>query len=298
MRAFLKSILPKFLVNFLRERRIQQAEQQYFRQAETTVVCGAYTLTVPENHLLVKLKQPYRDMCVGIAAKYIGSKYPTGTMLDIGANVGDTAALIATYARNKIILVEASEYFLGFLQRNVSAFANDVVVKQVLVSDGSLISGHFHHWAGTASFVEQEQGSLKIQSERLQDLADETTCFIKTDTDGDDFGILMDSLSWLAVVRPAILFENQIRSVEDLESANQLYLELQKIGYSYFIVWDDPGFHIISTSSFEALADLNRYLLKVSQNEGRKSISNYDVLCLHSRDEDIFVRVCDWYKDY
>lgn len=298
MRTFLKSLVPKFLLNFLRERRNQQAEQQYFRQGETSVVCGAYTLVVPENHLLAKLKQPYRDMCVGIAAKYLGLKYPNATMVDIGANVGDTAALMATHARSKLILVEASEYFLGFLRRNVSAFKNEVVVKQVLVSDGSLVSGHFHHWAGTASFVQEEQGSLKLQSERLQDLADENTCFVKTDTDGYDFGILMDSLNWLAAVHPAILFENQIRSVEELERANQLYLELQKIGYRWFIVWDDPGFHILSTSSFEALADLNRYLLKISQSEGRKSISNYDVLCLHYKDEDVFASIHDWCKTY
>lgn len=298
MRTFLKSLVPKSLLNFLREQRNQQAEQQYFRQGETSVVCGAYTLVVPENHLLAKLKQPYRDMCVGIAAKYLGLKYPNATMVDIGANVGDTAALMATHAHNKLILVEASEYFLGFLRRNVSAFKNEVVVKQVLVSDGSLVSGHFHHWAGTASFVQEEQGSLKLQSERLQALADENTCFVKTDTDGYDFGILMDSLNWLAAVHPAILFENQIRSVEELERANQLYLELQKIGYRWFIVWDDPGFHILSTSSFEALADLNRYLFKISQSEGRKSISNYDVLCLHHKDEDVFTSIRDWCKTY
>jgi hypothetical protein len=129
-------------------------------------------------------------------------------------------------------------------------------------------------------------------------LADEKTCFIKTDTDGYDFRILMDSLEWLASAHPAILFENQIRNSPDLNSANELYVRLVEIGYAYFIVWDDPGFHLLSTTSLDVLIDLNRYLFRVWQNDGHKSIFNYDVLCLHQSDYDIYQNICEWYKTY
>ena len=108
---------------------------------------------------------------------------------------------------------------------------------------------------------------------------------MKIDTDGHDVSILNDSLAWLADVRAAVLFENQIRTREDCRRADELFHSLRRIGYEYFIVWDDPGFHLISTSSINMLRNLNRYLLNVTQTAGHVGISNYDVVCLHEHDQ-------------
>lgn len=300
MRSLMKSLLPKFIYEFLRECRRQYFEQRFFEQGFKKIKRGAYEIEAPENHLLIKVlkSQPYRDLCVGITAKYISAKYPDATMIDIGANIGDTAALIATYARNKLILIEASDYFYDILVRNTSQLPNDIVIKKVLISDGSKVSGFFRHSEGTASFHEREDGEAKINTERLSSVADEKTCFIKTDTDGYDFKILIDSLEWLASAHPAILFENQIYNNQDLNSADDLYTRLMQIGYAYFIVWDDPGFHLVSTTSLDILKDLNRYLFKVFQNDGHKSIYNYDVLCLHEIDKDVYQDIREWCKTY
>jgi FkbM family methyltransferase len=300
MRTLARSLLPKPIYELLRDRLVRHSGRHYFKQGFTQVKCGAYEIEAPENHPLVNIRrsQPYRDLCVGITAKYTSAKYPDGTIVDIGANIGDTAALIATYARNKLILIEASDYFFDILVRNASKLPNEIVVKKALISDGSNVSGYFHHWAGTASFHERTRGEVQIKTERLSDIADENTCFVKTDTDGYDFRILVDSLEWLASAHPAILLESEIRNSQDLDSANELYTRLVLIGYAYFIVWDDPGFHLVSTTSLDVLTDLNRYLFKVWQNDGHKSICNYDVLCLHQNDEDVWKHICEWYKAY
>jgi FkbM family methyltransferase len=297
--ASLKSFLPKRVYDLLRELRRQHRERRYFRQDFTSIQCGAYEIEAPKDHLLVSLlkSQPYRDLCVGISAKYVSAKYPSGSIVDVGANIGDTAAILATYTRNRLILIEGSDYFYDILARNVSLLPNDTIIKKTLVSDGSRLSGTFSHWGGTASFHEGTPGKTPLQSERLSEIADERTCFVKTDTDGYDFKILIDSLEWLASVRPAILFENQIRDAADRESADELYNRLRQIGYEYFIVWDDAGFHLVSTNSLDVLIDMNRYMFKVFQAEGhRKSIHNYDVLCLHQKDADIYEDVSKWYR--
>ena len=77
-----------------------------------------------------------------------------------------------------------------------------------------------------------------------------------------------------------------------------LYARLMEIGYAYFMVWDDAGFHLVSTSSLGVLRDLNRYLMKIYQNAGHYSIYNYDVLCLHEQDKDVYQNICEWYKVY
>lgn len=55
-----------------------------------------------------------RDQCVGFAAAQLSKKYPESTFMDIGANVGDTAAIMATHAKKRLILVEPSDYFFPF----------------------------------------------------------------------------------------------------------------------------------------------------------------------------------------
>ena len=272
----------------------------FFEQEFTIIKCGDFEIEVPEKHALVEILkvQPYRDACVGIAAKHISMKYPKGNIVDIGANVGDTAAMIATNARNKLILVEPSHYYSEILAYNILQLPNDVEIKQVLISDGSQIQGNLYHWGGTAFFREEEEGAILAETQRLCQIADENTCFVKTDTDGYDFKILSDSLEWLAKVRPAVLLENEIHSSQHLAEANELYACLMEIGYEYFIVWDDPGFHLLSTSSLDVLKDLNRYLFKVWKCSERKSIYNYDILCLHQKDRDIYESIDAWCKTY
>ncbi|MBN3908367.1 MAG: FkbM family methyltransferase [Nostoc sp. NMS1] len=302
MKTLIESLLPRPIYELLRQRRREYLEQQYFKQDFTQIKCGAYDIEAPKNHLLAKLpsSQPYRDLCTGISAKYISAKYPDGTIIDIGANIGDTAAIIATYAQNKLILVEASDYFYEILLRNTSKLPNEIIIKKVFLSDGSQVAGSFFHRGGTASFDERTEGKVQINTERLSSIADENICFVKTDTDGYDFKILLDSVEWLASAHPAIIFENTIGNNQELNSANELYTRLIEIGYAYFIVWDDRGFHLVSTTSLDVLMDLTRYLFKIRENDGKdiKSIYNYDVLCLHQNDKDVYKSICEWYKTY
>lgn len=296
----LLSKLPKPVYESLRQRRRRYRERRFLNQDMTQFDCGAFQLEIPRSHLLLSLhkSQPYRDLCVGVVAKFIGAKYPDATIVDIGANIGDTAALIATYFKGKLVLVEASDYFFEILTRNVKQFPNEVIVRKTMISDGEDVSGHLQHWGGTAVFTEGPDEPTTTRTERLLDVADENTRFVKIDTDGYDVQILADSLEWLAVKHPAILFENEIKDDKELVAVDSLLDELKRIGYESFIVWDDPGFHIASTTCVEVIKDLNRYLFKLTQDRFQHSLSNFDVLCLHRADDDIYRNVHEYYMTY
>jgi FkbM family methyltransferase len=300
MKRFLKRVLPKNVYRLLRDWQRRRLEKRYLAQRLTRIRCGFFEIDAPASHSLVELAgvQPYRDLCVGISAKCISAKYPDGTMLDIGANIGDTAAWMATYARNRLILVEGSDYFFDILTRNVAQMPNEIVLTKAFVSDGQDVTGSFYYRSGTASFDEDATQSVEIKTRRLSSIGGENCCFVKTDTDGYDFKILLDSLDWLASEHPAILFENQIESDGDCALADELYAGLTRIGYSYFILWDDPGFHLLSTRSTDVLRDLNRYVLKVLRNGGHRSIYYYDVLALHEDDADVYEEVREWFRTY
>ncbi len=303
MRGLIKKVLAKLpepVSEHLLERGKRLQDRKYLKQGFTQIKCGDFQLQAPRNHVLVGIHetQPYRDLCVGIVAKFISAKYPDGTIIDIGANIGDTAALIATNSKSKLILVEASDYFFEILARNVKQLPNEVVLKKTMISNGRAVSGSLHYRGGTAYFHESGDGEAEIKTERLADVADGKTHFVKVDTDGFDVEILSGSLDWLAVQHPAIVFESEIRDDKALLAVNALMDELNARGYEYFAVWDDPGLHIVSTSSVDVLKDLNRYLLKLSQDRFRSAICNYDVMCLHRDDADIYESVRSWYEKY
>lgn len=219
--------------------------------------------------------------------------------MDIGANIGDTAAIIANNSSAKMILVEASDYYAEILARNVKQFPNEIEIQRVFVSDGKDVQGRLHYRGGT-SFFEESEGSASGSPRKtmhLCDIADENTRFEKTDTDGFDTRIIPAGLDWLTAQKPALLFENTIARKEMLDDGNSLFESLAEIGYQYFAYWDDPGFHILSTASLAAVRDLNHYLYKLRESAYERGTSNFDVLCIQGCDKDIFHAVTRHYAE-
>lgn len=278
------------VIAFLKSVYRRRSQHRFFSQGTKQIQCGNFQIDVPEDHLLVHIlsKQPMRDQFIGLVAAHISKKYPESTFLDIGANVGDTAAIMATYAGNKLILVEPSDYFFSFLKRNTAKFPNEITLVNTLVADGAPIAGELHHWSGTASISAPFRQARTTATKHIAEIATETTRFIKIDTDGLDFKIIAASIDWLQISHPAILFEDQIRNATDLQSANEIFNSLTKIGYAFFTAWDDPGLHILSTTSLTVIQDLNHYLFQLWNKDTRKAIHNYDILCLHETDADLF----------
>lgn len=113
-----------------------RAEKGFFaNQTTIQISVGNFVLEAPSGHILTRIQavQPYRDLAIGLAAKELGQKYPGETFVDIGANIGDTAAIMATYALNPKILVEPSPYFCGYLRKNAANIPNVLQIHQALI---------------------------------------------------------------------------------------------------------------------------------------------------------------------
>ena len=139
------------------------------KQTVVQLRVGDFTLNAPSNHILNRLLsiQPYRDLAIGIVARELARKYPGETLVDIGANIGDTAAIMATYSPSPKILVEPSTFFMGFLRENASRIPNVVQIHQTLVSGNHGERGILVHGGGTARF-EEDRGVGGMG--RLQDV--------------------------------------------------------------------------------------------------------------------------------
>jgi FkbM family methyltransferase len=217
--------------------------------------------------------------------------------VDIGANIGDTAAVMASYAPNPKILVEPSDFYCNFLRRNAARIPNVAQIHQVLISSREREMGMLVHGGGTARF-ETGAGTNTWECKQLANIADESTRFIKIDTDGFDVPILAASLDFLTQRQPCLFYENAVPTPEALVASNRLLGDLAEVGYRYFAVFDDAGLHLVSTSDLSLLRDLNRYLFKSLTGPRPRDLYNWDVLCLPAADEDVFVAVTDYYRRY
>lgn len=301
MKGYIKDVLPKtFIQKIIKLREIRFKKIIRIKKLIDLKI-GNISIKVPKGHPLLERieSQPHRNLELGISTKFFSQKYPNKTILDIGANIGDTAAMISSYSNNPIILVEPSEIFYSILEKNLDSLPNVKKVEKVLIADEVLTKGTLIHQGGTAYFSEKYDFDNTIPSKKISDVADNNTKFVKIDTDGFDFLIINSSIEWLSTIMPILYFENQINSEHSLNEANQTFTNLYSIGYKYFIVWDDPGFHILSTEDISYIYQLNYYLYKIHSNiKHRISIHNFNILCVPELDKDVYESIDKFYKKY
>ncbi|MEY3402197.1 MAG: hypothetical protein RLZZ86_1812, partial [Cyanobacteriota bacterium] len=85
-----------------------------------------HNLFFPHNHKLEQYQNTWKlyDRILGIIAKYVFVKYPDTTAIDIGANVGDTAALIQEFQPIPTLCIEGNPEYFSFLERNAQIIGN------------------------------------------------------------------------------------------------------------------------------------------------------------------------------
>ena len=270
------------------------------QQSATDIRIGKFVLSAPSNHILFRLQpvQPHRDLAVGILAGELQRKYPGQPLVDVGANIGDTAAIMATYSESPLVLIEPSEFYGRFLRNNVERLPNRTTIHPVMISANTREQGVLMHTGGTARFEAVSGGENWIDCKRLADLTDERPCLIKIDTDGFDLPILEGSLDYLEQAKPCLFYENEVSDEKSREAANRAISSLRKIGYHYFAVFDDSGLHLVSTTEPDILYGLNEYLHKVRTAPAERDLYNYDVLCATQMDADVFAGVTEYYRKY
>lgn len=91
-------------------------------------------ITLPYDHVLPHYQNRFRlyDKFIGVLAKYLPNNQDF--IVDIGANVGDTTALLLQYCLNPIICIEADEEFFGIMEHNLSEYNQRIVFVNSFVS--------------------------------------------------------------------------------------------------------------------------------------------------------------------
>ena len=240
--------------------RLVDSLQRRFRKPKPQFAeIGPYQIHLPVNSQVLNYRSAYHlyDTALGQIASILKSKYPGLHAIDIGANVGDTAALIRESVEIPVLCIEGDPSLLPFLTENVARLNSA------------------HDLGNNACLVEavDAQGSVRLRSLQaiLTDYPEfESAKLLKIDTEGFDFDILRQSLEFIQKSKPVVFFEYDPHFRPEEPRAGLEAIEaLISAGYSDFIYFDNYG----------------NYLLH------GVAVYYFDICALHQEDADLVSRI-------
>ena len=270
-----------------------------------------YPLLVPSGHPIPEFftqqnqgYQPYREMGLVNIVRSLQQQRRSGTVVDIGANVGDSCAIVHRYSTLKIVAVEASDFFFRYLTRNVeSLFSDRAIAKQAFVvstpdeSPTGLFHGRGSARAIDAPFTERcEAVAITGLLSSVGEVA-----LLKVDVDGLDVDLISSVFDGADVAayqppRFPIYFEYEFPG-DCLEKVRahcaKLLLLFEKVvaaGYETAFIWDAHG-------RFYGLVDLRNTLnitnaVNYMGHFRHRPISGYDICLVHRSDSLFASELC------
>ncbi len=256
----------------VREKLVLRATAAYSRlrrDPDVRFTSRGVTLTLPFSHLLPSIWSVYDDYSFNLArvAAACERRRKGSTMIDVGANVGDSLFVARTLSKIPVLCVEGDPRYLRYLKLNAAQYQDvEIAPCYVGVVDGerraSVVSKR-----GTARLEFDSHGSTRVPMCTLRTLAREHPRFadvglLKIDTDGFDVRILMASSEFLQACSPVVFFEFDpgLMGAED-HGGMPVYQFLRSLGYEGVVVWDNLGDYVVSTTTSDSalLAHLHTY---------------------------------------
>jgi FkbM family methyltransferase len=174
---------------------------------------GQVALRLPLSHQLPYYRRrfPQYSSSIGRIGATVQHKYPNLSLIDIGANVGDTVAIIRHDAHYPILCVEGSTAYLTLLHSNVDRLG-DVEIEAAFVGGTSgPVAASVRIADGTAHLAVGglDEGAISLWSLDeiiLRHPRFDSAKLVKSDTDGMDCQIIAGAADYRARARPVLFF--------------------------------------------------------------------------------------------
>jgi FkbM family methyltransferase len=271
-------------------RNIKQYLKKERLSQPTHVSVGKYSLIAPPGHPIGYHLQEFKYYSRNVAriAKYIEQKYASYNIIDVGANIGDTIALLRTEGINQhIYSIEGEPTFYGILQKNLIQFDKVECFQRFLGEKTGIAEMAFKQEEGTAKLNYSDQTSINIQS--LDDFIKENSIsdvkLLKIDTDGFDFNILRGSVGLMKTNQPILFFEYDAFYLDQLgDDGISFFNEILRLGYNKMLYYDNYGKLLLtlSTSDKELISQLYSYMKNKTG-----AFPYYDVCVIHQCDSEL-----------
>jgi len=273
-----------------------------------TILLGGHRISLPAGHRLDwyrflhrRLRQPVADL-----STLLLRKHNEFLAIDVGANIGDTAALMARSPQVTILCIEGNSAYLPKLRANLARISpSSEIEPNYLGTEDTHATGQVVTRAGTAS-IKLKEGKPQIgKTIHFRSLAAmlsahprfESARLFKVDTDGMDAKIILASSEVLARMRPVIFLEyDPLGPIAVDRECQAMIVRLRDLGYTRFHVFDNFGNHMLRLAASETdhLSALSAYV-RSSRLDLRPALFYYDICALTDDDRDISEVLLDQY---
>ncbi len=251
---------------------------------------GGIRITLPPGHNLpfYQKRDPTYDAYAISILRDLAAHDRLLTVIDVGANVGDTAAaILASNPNTSVISVEGDPCFVSYLHRNLRPHARRATVVEGFVGPvGTHVSYSRHGTTGgfNTTGTEDDQQVLDwITPEHLvQRAPDDHLVVWKSDIDGFDIHVLVEH--WDAIMRrcEVLWFEYDPASTLGNRSDIVLLLDLLADSGLVCLVYDNLGRKMLTLGpgvhQSRALGALTGWLME--QRDGHVCVPYVDIWAL------------------
>ena len=259
-----------------------------------TAKIGNFQIALPFSHNLPAYlkKYPYYSTNLARIAEAVNRHFKDFSLIDIGANVCDSVALLRSKSFFPILCIEGDDYFFSILEKNSKQFNNVSLCKVFLGEKNCADFFSLNAIGGTASIQKNEEGrNFKIQI--LSNVLDDFKKFkrskmLKIDTDGFDGFILKGATQFIKEMKPIIFFEfDPFFLKKQNDNGLAVIMHLKKLGYSHALVYDNFGELICGINLEDSLIveSLNNYYT------GKNGFSYADICAFHKENQELYKKV-------
>jgi FkbM family methyltransferase len=248
---------------------------------------GPCRLKLPLSHELPFYRRSYPAYSINLGriSRHISRKYSDLTVIDVGANVGDSVAILRNYGSFPILCVEGEPRFFQLLAQNTSNL-RDLELEQTFVGANGDHIVSIHSQAGNAEVrLGSAPGTAKLCT--LSEVIARHPRFssarlLKLDAEGFDCRIIASENELLRRTKPVLFFEYYPTCCELTgQVAFPVFAQLAALGYSNLLIYENQGRYskALEFDQINALADLHQFLVKVG--------GYCDIVAFHAEDSDL-----------
>jgi FkbM family methyltransferase len=233
---------------------------------------------------------PETNQALGRLAEMVGRKRPHSGIVDIGANCGDTAAIIRSSTDLPILCVEGDDGLFKTLSANGVQLPEVTLVQHYLGEKTETGSVKVEKEGWNNTLVPSAGEGRQIRLTRFDELehpwlTTHTVGLLKCDTEGFDIRILFGARGVLQRDHPVLHFEYNRENLSGIgEDGLRLFPYLSGLGYRSVLFYDAFGRFLLSTDlqNESLILDLHDYADGV-----HGKVYYYDIAAFHETDEEL-----------
>jgi FkbM family methyltransferase len=269
--------------------------------ADQLVRCGRFSIRLPHDHLLpvYQRKHPSYDRFLPfLAGKLAGGS----TVIDVGANCGDTvAAMAAQNPQLHYLCIEPEARFLRYLQANIAAMQQvepGLHIEAVAAMVGKAITQA--SLAGRNGSKHAVPGTGEITTTTLDEIVQAASRppvrLLKSDVDGYDYDVIHSALALIRRDRPLVYYECQFSDEPQRNGFEGLMADLAEAGYTHWTVFDNFGEVMLAGTQPAQIRQLMNYAWRQNHKRATRTIYYYDILAAVASDAAIVDSVLEAYE--